>query len=552
VTIYELADQWLADDPNPQTREQLSALIAAAKFGDDDALAELTDAFDGPLTFGTAGLRAAMAPGPNRMNSAVVRRASAGLARFTLDNGGTRAIVGFDARRNSEQFAHDTAAVMSAAGLAVELLPRPLPTPVLAFAVRQRGADVGVMITASHNPARDNGYKVYLGSGSQIAPPIDTYIARYINDVGPVRLIPVGDGWVTLDDHVVDSYLEVAATVYSEQVPRNVQVAYTPLHGVGGQIFVQACKRVGLPAPTVVAAQFAPDPEFPTVDFPNPEEPGAMDQVLELAKDVAADVVIAHDPDADRCAMAVSRAGRYQMLCGDDVGALLAWWAIERARRNFGPVLSGTMATSIVSSSLLELIAGAAGLGYKCTLTGFKYLGAVDSLVYAYEEALGYCVDPKHVRDKDGITAALRIIELVAFLKEQGRTVDDVLADLAREFGVHLTDQISIRMPTVSHMRAAMSAARANPPSTLAAHGLIGVTDLANGSNDFPATDALVWRLPVGRVIVRPSGTEPKLKAYLELVFEPHRDVESAYAQARALMVLLRADVNEFLRSSQS
>ncbi len=549
MTIYELAEKWLVDDPNPQTREQLYFLIAAAKSGDIEALAELTDAFSGPLTFGTAGLRAAMAPGPNRMNSSVVRRASSGLARFTLDNGGTRAIVGFDARRNSEQFAHDTAAVMSAAGLAVEVLPRPLPTPVLAFAVRQRKADVGVMITASHNPASDNGYKVYLGTGSQIVAPIDAHIAREIAHVGPARSIPVGDGWVTLDDHVVDSYLEVAATLYSEQVPRNVQVAYTPLHGVGGQIFVQACQRVGLPAPIVVAAQFEPDPEFPTVDFPNPEEPGAMDLVLGLANDLAADVAIAHDPDADRCAVAVARAGRYQMLRGDDVGALLAWWAIERARRNFGPVLSGTMATSIVSSSLLELIAGAAGLGYECTLTGFKYLGAVDSLVYAYEEALGYCVDPQHVRDKDGITAALRIIELVAFLKEQGRTVDDALADLAREFGVHLTEQVSIRMSTISHVSTAMSAARANPPTALAGYALVDVTDLANGSNDLPATDALVWRLPVGRVIVRPSGTEPKLKAYLELVFEPHRDVESAYAQASAVMATLSADVNEFLRS---
>lgn len=549
MTVFELADQWLVDDPDPQTRQQLANLIEAARAGDFAAQTELSGAFAHSLTFGTAGLRAAMGPGPNRMNSAVVRRASAALARFTLETGGQRAVIGFDARTNSEQFAHDTAAVMSAAGLMVSVLPRALPTPVLAFAVRELKADVGVMITASHNPAGDNGYKVYLDNGSQIVSPVDEQIARTIAGVGAARSIPVSDGWMTLDDSVVDSYLAIATSLYSDQVPRDVHVAYSPLHGVGGQIFVQACERVGLPAPTVVASQFDPNPQFPTVTFPNPEEPGAMDLVLSLATHRTADVAIVHDPDADRCAVAVTRAGRYQKLSGDEVGALLAWWAIERARLGLGDELVGTMATSIVSSSLLEAIAAEAKLGYKCTLTGFKYLGAIECLVYAYEEALGYCVDPEHVRDKDGITAALRVIELVAFLKVQNRTVEQVLGDLDRTYGVHLTEQVSMRMYSVDDVKATMAMARTTPPTSLAGNEVIEVNDLNQGFDDLPATDGVMWRLPSGRVIVRPSGTEPKLKAYLELVLEPRDDIGQARAEANELMVALACDVRDYLGS---
>ncbi|GAB2599143.1 phospho-sugar mutase [Streptomyces capparidis] len=537
--LEQRARAWLAEDPDPQTREELRALLDAATASppDDKAAAELADRFSGLLQFGTAGLRGELGAGPNRMNRAVVVRAAAGLAAHLKREAGedgasadTLVVIGYDARHRSADFARDTAAVMTGAGLRAALLPRPLPTPVLAFAVRHLGAAAGVMVTASHNPPRDNGYKVYLGDGSQIVPPADAAIAAEIAAVGSLDDVPMAeDGWDVLDDSVVEAYLDRAAGVVDGNGPRDVSVVYTPLHGVGRQVLTEAFARAGFPAPAVVAEQADPDPDFPTVAFPNPEEPGAMDLAFRLAERVAPDIVIANDPDADRCAVAVpvgrgpggtSPDGGWRMLRGDEVGALLATHLV-------GKRAGGSFATTIVSSSLLSRIAGAAGLGYAETLTGFKWLARVPGLAYGYEEALGYCVDPAGVRDKDGITAALLVAELAAALKAQGRTLSDLLDDLAVEYGLHATDQLSVRVADLSVIGRAMAALRERPPARLGGLRVTAADDLRRGAGGLPPTDGLRYALAPAegdeqvasaRVVVRPSGTEPKLKCYLEVV----------------------------------
>ena len=517
--LREQARRWRADDPDPHTRAQLDDLIARADGGDTEAVVELTAAFDGVLEFGTAGLRAALGPGPRRINQSTVRLASAGLARYLAATGGRRVIVGFDARHRSHDFARDTAGVLAGAGLSVLLLPQALPTPVLAFAVRAQGADAGVMITASHNPASDNGYKVYLRGGFPLRTPHDAEIAEHIASVDSVLSIPLSDGWKTADDSVIEHYLDAAAGVVSELAPRAVSVVYTPMHGVGGQTFVRVMQRAGWDAPVVVSEQFTPDPLFPSVAFPTPEEAGALDLAVVTATDRGADVVIAHDPDADRCAVALPRGQGYHRLSGDEVGWLLAWWTIERARRGWQRPLTGVVATTIVSSSLLGTLARDAGIECQTTLTGFKWLAAVADLDYAYEEALGYCVDPHHVRDKDGVTAALRVIEMVSTLKSEGRTVDDVLADLARRFGLHLTEQISVRLASSAEVDAVFERLSTAPITHVGPLPVMSIDNLADGFQGLPSTPGLRWGFgPRGRIIVRPSGTEPKLKAYVELI----------------------------------
>ncbi|MCK1814461.1 MULTISPECIES: phospho-sugar mutase [Streptomyces] len=522
MTTQELraaAEAWLAEDPDPETRAELAALLAA---GDEAALAER---FAGTLQFGTAGLRGEMGAGPMRMNRAVVIRAAAGLAAYLRDrgHGGGLVVIGYDARHRSADFARDTAAVMVGAGLRAALLPRPLPTPVLAYAITHLGAVAGVAVTASHNPPRDNGYKVYLGDGSQIVPPADTDIAAEIGAVGALADVPLAeDGWDVLGEELVTDYLARAMAPLTPGSPRTTRVVYTPLHGVGQSVLTAAFERAGFPAPAEVPAQAEPDPDFPTVAFPNPEEPGAMDLAFEVARSVRPDLVIANDPDADRCAVGVPDAfaeGGWRMLRGDEVGALLATHLVRGGR-------GGTFAASIVSSSLTGRIATAAGLRYEETLTGFKWLGRVEDLGYGYEEALGYCVDPRGVRDKDGITAALLIAELAAAEKEHGRTVLDVLDDLAVEHGLHATDQLSVRVTDLSLITAAMRRLRATPPTELAGLPVTSAEDLTRGTDTLPPTDGLRYTLggtgsgPVrsARVIVRPSGTEPKLKIYLETV----------------------------------
>ncbi|WP_055418175.1 phospho-sugar mutase [Streptomyces pactum] len=535
------ARAWLAEDPDADTRAELAKLI------DAEDHAELTARFSGTLQFGTAGLRGELGAGPMRMNRSVVVRAAAGLAAYLKKQGtphgdGTAGLVviGYDARHKSQDFARDTAAVMTGAGLRAAVLPRPLPTPVLAFAIRHLGAVAGVEVTASHNPPRDNGYKVYLGDGSQIVPPADAGIAAEIDAVRSLHDVPRPEtGWQTLDDSVLDAYLARTDAVLSEGSPRTARTVYTAMHGVGKDTLLAAFARAGFPRPALVTEQAEPDPDFPTVAFPNPEEPGAMDLAFAKARETGPDLVIANDPDADRCAVAVHDGTDWRMLRGDEVGALLAAHLVARGAH-------GTFAESIVSSSLLGRIAEKAGLSYEETLTGFKWIARVEDLRYGYEEALGYCVDPEGVRDKDGITAALLITELASALKESGRTLLDLLDDLAVEHGLHATDQLSVRVEDLSLIAAAMHRLREQPPARLAGLPVTKAEDLTRGTDTLPPTDGLRYTLDGARVIVRPSGTEPKLKCYLEVVVpvSAHAALPEARAKATDLLTALKRDLS--------
>jgi phosphomannomutase len=547
AALLRTAREWLVSDPDPETVAELSALLAEAEAGRPDAAAELADAFDGTLQFGTAGLRGRLGPGSNRMNRVVVARAAAGLAAYLVAHAADplTVVVGYDARRNSEVFAHDTARIMAGAGIAAMVLPTALPTPVLAFAIRELGCDAGVMVTASHNPPEDNGYKVYLGDGSQIVPPADAEISAAIAAVGAMDSIPRSDDYLILDGSVLDSYVARAVSLLGGG-PRQISAVYTAMHGVGGEVFIRAARQAGFPEPTKVAAQFDPDGRFPTVSFPNPEEPGAMDLSLADARAQHADVIIANDPDADRCAAGIRSAGDYRMLTGDEVGALLGWWIAERGRRDGSPA-TGVYAESIVSGTLLERIAADAGLGYATTLTGFKWISKVPGLRFGYEEALGYCVDPAAVKDKDGITASLLMLDMVAALKAEGRGPQDVLDGLARRFGLHATSQLSVRVSDLALITEAMARLRANPPASIGGREVLGMVDLARGADGLPPTDGLRFTLADARVIVRPSGTEPKLKCYLQVVVPVDGEIADARATAQSELDALRTGVGESL-----
>ncbi|MFD9745876.1 phospho-sugar mutase [[Kitasatospora] papulosa] len=533
------ARTWLAEDPDPETRAELAGLI------DSEDLAALADRFAGTLQFGTAGLRGEIGAGPMRMNRSVVIRAAAGLAAYLKAHGqdGGLVVIGYDARYKSADFARDTAAVMTGAGLRAAVLPRPLPTPVLAYAVRHLGAVAGVEVTASHNPPRDNGYKVYLGDGSQIVPPADAEIAAAIAAVGPLDGVPRPEsGWEILGEDVLDAYLARTDAVLSPGSPRSARTVYTAMHGVGTSVLTAAFARAGFPEPVLVAEQAEPDPAFPTVAFPNPEEPGAMDLAFATARRAGPDLVIANDPDADRCAVAVpdpSAEGGWRMLRGDEVGALLAAHLVDRG-------VTGVLAESIVSSSLLGRIADEAGLGHEETLTGFKWIARVEGLRYGYEEALGYCVDPEGVRDKDGVTAALLVAELASVLKEKGRTLLDLLDDLALAHGLHATDQLSVRVEDLTVIADAMRRLRETPPTALAGLPVTSAEDLSLGTDALPPTDGLRYHLTGARVIVRPSGTEPKLKCYLEVVVPVSgRDgLPEARAKGAELLAAVKRDLS--------
>ncbi|SCG75240.1 phosphomannomutase [Micromonospora echinaurantiaca] len=543
--IREQARRWLDDDPDPASRAELQAVLDRLP----TSAPELADRFAGPLTFGTAGLRGPLRAGPNGMNLAVVTQAAAGLVGWLAAQGGSGPLViGYDARHGSRQFAERTAQVATGAGRPALLLPRPLPTPVLAYAVRHLGAVAGVMVTASHNPPQDNGYKVYLGAdlggalgaGAQIVPPADAGIEAAIRAVGPLAEVPLGPPGQVLGDDLVASYVERAAAVIAPDGPRDLAVAYTPLHGVGAAVLTAAFARAGFPVPGVVPEQAEPDPAFPTVSFPNPEEPGAVDLLVALAESTGADLAIANDPDADRCAVAVRDATTgWRMLRGDEVGVLLADHLMRRG-------VSGLYATTIVSSSLLRAMCATRDVPYDETLTGFKWIvragGGSAPLVFGYEEALGYCVAPDHVRDKDGITAALTVAELAAGLKAEGRTLTDRLDELAAEFGVHHTDQLSVRVDDLREIAAAMARIRAATPTELLGHPVTSAQDL------LPEADVVILRTGAARVVIRPSGTEPKLKAYLEVV-EPVADGDVAAARARATeaVAALRAEISTAL-----
>jgi len=515
------ARAWADADPHAGDRAEIEALIEA------ENTEELGRRFAGPLTFGTAGLRGPLRAGPAGMNAAVVTRAAAGLARYLTEDGhaGGGVVVGYDARRRSDEFAHITAAVLSGAGFAVQVLPRALPTPVLSFAVRHLGCAAGVMVTASHNPPDDNGYKVYLADGAQLVPPADRLIESAISGVGPAREVQLSDEWLTLGDDVEADYVAaVVAALDPERVPSrgDLVVAYTAMHGVGAETTRAVFAAAGLAQPHSVAAQDTPDPAFPTVAFPNPEEPGAVDLLLALATHVGADVAIAEDPDADRCSVVCG--GR--QLTGDEVGALLADWLLRRGVR-------GTYASSLVSGSLMHVIAAAAGQPSAETPTGFKWIIRAGSaevpLVFGYEEALGYAVSPTVARDKDGISAALAVALLAAELKETGRTLLDRLDELAKEHGLFVTGQLSVRVEDLSIISGAMARLRSAPPSSLLGRE-VAYADLALQD---PPVDAVRLLGDGVRVIVRPSGTEPKLKAYLETVVPVHEDAGMIAARGR-------------------
>lgn len=558
--LIAAAREWAADDPDPQTRAELMQIITASeggvlrcdggasKGGDPAAVADLTDRFAGLLQFGTAGLRGALGAGPNRMNRAVVIRAAAGLvAHLQEATESPFVVIGRDARYNSEAFATDTAAVVTAAGGRAVILPEPLPTPVLAYAIRHLGADAGVMVTASHNPPQDNGYKVYLGDGSQIVPPSDEQIAAQISRVASVASVPRAEaGWEVLGAELVEDYLEAICGVVAPDTPRDVTVLHTSLHGVGDATVQRAFAGAGFAEPDRVVDQAEPDPDFPTVAFPNPEEEGALDAALARARETSPDLVIANDPDADRCAVAVPDAavdGGWRLLRGDELGALLASHLIMR-----GVPQGRRMACSIVSSRLLAAMCAQAGVPHEETLTGFKWIARVEDLHYGYEEALGYCVAPDLVRDKDGVSAALLIAELAAILKDEGRDLLSVLDDLHTQLGVHATDAFSVRVTDLTDLGVLMARLRATPPRELAGSPVTQADDLALGSEALPPTDGLRYLLDdATRIIVRPSGTEPKLKVYLEAT-EPvagSEDLGAARGRAAARLASVRAAMEQ-------
>ena len=504
---------WRDDDPDPATRAELDALLSAAH-NDPEAADDLTRRFAGSLSFGTAGLRGPMGAGPSRMNRATVSRAAAGIATWMRAHDLGSVVVGYDARHGSYAFARDSAELFGGAGLAVHLIDRPVPTPVLASAIRPLHADVGVMVTASHNPATDNGYKVYLGDGVQLAPPVDDEIAVCIDNVGSLRALPRRDKHASIGDEVVDRYLERAVSLVAPAASRELRVVVTAMHGVGGELLVRVLSAAGFADVHVVAEQQEPDPLFPTVAFPNPEEPGALDLALREATEVDADLVIALDPDADRCAAAVPDAdGTWRRLTGDEVGCILG----EQFARSDEP---GGMATTVVSSTRLAAIAARHHRPFSLTLTGFKWLARVPALGYAYEEAIGYCADPAFVADKDGITAALRIAALAADLKRHGRTLRDALNDLDADYGVYLTQQLSI--PT-DDAASVVAETLAHPPQTIGGADVREVHDLEHGFEGLPPTVGVLIVLSgptedaTARIVMRPSGTEPKLKGYLEV-----------------------------------
>jgi phosphomannomutase len=532
------ADAWRRDDPDPGTVAELDAWLAD---GDEVALGA---AFAAPLAFGTAGLRGPLGPGPARMNRAVVRRAAAGVCRWLDDHGWDGpVVVGRDARHGSSDFARDTAAVVAGAGRRVVLADRPLPTPVLAFAVRHLGAAAGVVVTASHNPPADNGYKVYAGDGAQIVAPWDREIAARmaaIERVSDLPLADLDDDLVSvLGDDVVSAYVDGVASLRTADAPVDLRVAYTPMHGVGLAVLQAAFDRAALPTPTVVEAQAQPDPDFPTVAFPNPEEPGAMDLLLAVAEEAGADLAIANDPDADRLALAVPgpRGGRttWRVLTGDEIGLLLADHLL---RHSDGA--DRLLVTTVVSSSALARLAEHHGVEFVETLTGFKWLAraAMDRPhlrpVLGYEEALGYCVGSL-VRDKDGIGAAVVAVEAVAALLAERSSVVQRLAELAVDLGLHRTRQRSLRYAGVdgaTRMAAAVDRVRSDPPASLGGTAIDEVEDLARGER-LPPTDGVVLRGDGLRVVVRPSGTEPKLKLYVQVV-RPVGAVDDVGAQADA------------------
>ena len=553
------ATAWMASDPDDRDRAELATLLAD---GSPDAEAELLDRFSGRLRFGTAGLRGAMAAGPNRMNRAVVRATTAALARWLLSRDPSAAdsgvVIGCDARHRSDEFAGEAARVLAGAGIRVHLLPPRQPTPLLAFAIRHLGAAAGIMVTASHNPRADNGYKLYLADGAQIVPPADAEIEAAIGDLGSLAQVPVAEPdsplITELGDEVARAYLDAICAI-SPGPPGAawLRFVYTPLHGVAAGLALRAFEQAGFSEPDVVEAQLAPDPDFPTVTFPNPEEPGALDLALALARRSSADLVIANDPDGDRLAVAVPDSGApggWRTLTGDQVGALLGAYLLDRFRAPQDGPDDRLLVSTIVSSTLLSRIAAAAGAPYAQTLTGFKWIVRAEQsrpgtrFVLGYEEALGYAVTDV-VRDKDGIGAALALLGLATKARSGGESLAEVYDALEAAHGVHLTAQLTVATDAPADVTARL---RAAAPTFLGGVAVASVTDLTGGTRDLPSADVLCYRLAGARVVIRPSGTEPKLKAYLEVV-EPlaGRRLDEARRAAAARLGPLREAVRQFL-----
>ncbi|WP_040165490.1 phospho-sugar mutase [Microbacterium gorillae] len=518
------ARDWRAQDPDEVTAGELDGLIDAAEAGDGDAGADLVDRFDARLQFGTAGLRGRLAAGSNRMNRVLVSQAAAGFAAYLNEraDGTPTVVIGYDGRRNSRVFAEDSAALFAGAGLRAILLPRLLPTPVLAFAVRELDADAGVMVTASHNPPDDNGYKVYLGGadhGSQIVSPADAEIAAHIERVAEtlrVPDLPRSDDYEIADESIVDAY--VAATAAVAPAPpgaEGLRWAYTAMHGVGYETIAKIVERAGYPAPELVAAQIEPDGRFPTVSFPNPEEPGAMDLAFETARASGAELIIANDPDADRLAVAIPAdvAGGWRRLSGNEVGLLLGW---RNARLAQGTPRA-SLACSLVSSPGLGAVAEHYGLDFHETLTGFKWISRAPGIAFGFEEALGYLVNPDTVRDKDGISAAVAFLGFASEARGEGRTVADLLTEFGDTFGHFASGQVSIRVEDLSIISRVMASLRADAPTSFGDDAVGSAEDLLQAPAGTPSGDVLRYRLASGsRIVVRPSGTEPKLKVYLD------------------------------------
>ena len=526
---------WIEDDPDPQTAAHLSALLDA-----DDELT-LRKYFAGFLEFGTAGLRGPIGPGPSCMNQAVVGRTAAGLVKFMQERSLTSVVIGRDARHGSEIFEKISAEIFSGAGFKVSVLPRPLPTPVLAFAVNELGADVGVMVTASHNPGSDNGYKVYLGGvvdgvtyrGSQIISPADKQISTHIKSIQSLKLVKRDTSWQVLDEDIVEKYVERTKVLAPR--PGDLKIVYTAMHGVGTKTLQRVFHRAGFPSLILVESQAQPDPDFPTLPFPNPEELGALDLALDTARTFDADLLIANDPDADRCSVAIKgRDNTWRALRGDEIGAILGEVMAKSAQ-------SGTLANSIVSSSILSKIAAHHKLNFEETLTGFKYIAKIPNLVFGYEEAIGFCVDSLTVNDKDGISAALLMAQIATDLKNDGKTLDDLLDEIWKTYGFHATEQISIRVNDLALISTLMTKLRSNSASEIAGFKVLAMQDLLKPNNSLPPTDGLRFTLEQNiRIIIRPSGTEPKIKCYIEIV-DPEKTI------ALSLLEQLRPSLRELL-----
>lgn len=526
---------WIEDDPDPKTVAELNALIEAA---DEVTLRKF---FAGFLEFGTAGLRGPLGPGPSCMNQAVVGKTAAGIVKYMKERALTSVVIGRDARHGSEVFERISAEIFSGAGLNVSVLPRPLPTPVLAFAVNELGADVGIMVTASHNPGSDNGYKVYLGGevdgvtyrGSQIISPADKQISAHIKSIQSLKEVTRSSSWQILDEDIVEKYIDRTKVLAPR--PGDLKIVYTAMHGVGTKTLQRVFHRAGFPSLILVQSQAQPDPDFPTLPFPNPEESGALDLALETAKTFDADLVIANDPDADRCSVAIKDHDLgWRALRGDEIGAILGEVIAKSTQ-------SGTLANSIVSSSVLSKIATAHNLDFEETLTGFKYIAKIPNLIFGYEEAIGFCVDSHTVNDKDGISAALLLAQIATDLKSEGKTLINLLDEIWKTYGFHATEQISIRVTDIAVISTIMNKLRANPLLEIAGFKVASMDDLAKPANSLPSTDGLRFTLEQNiRIIIRPSGTEPKIKCYIEVV-------NSEKTIAMSLLEQLRPSLRELL-----